>query len=81
MGISRSTSVQTIVKVPQPKSFPTNNIIAKKEKVMPLKNKVSSPKETVQVKRGRGRPRKESTENIEKKQLSGQKTGKGKEKR
>ena len=55
------TIEKTIVHVPQPKALVKNEVIKVSEKV-----KSKSPKATVEVKRGRGRPRKETTENIKK---------------
>jgi hypothetical protein len=53
----KSTIEKTIIHVPQPKNLVKN----KGEKTI-VKSK--SPKVAVEVKRGRGRPRKETTENI-----------------
>jgi hypothetical protein len=51
----KSTIEKTIVQIPQPKNLVKNEGVIVKSK---------SPKVAVEVKRGRGRPRKETTENI-----------------
>lgn len=53
------TIEKTIIHVPQPKVLIKKEVIKVDEKI-----KSKSPKVTVEVKRGRGRPRKETTENI-----------------
>ena len=53
------TIEKTIIQVPQPKALIKKEVIKVDEKI-----KSKSPKATVEVKRGRGRPRKETTENI-----------------
>jgi hypothetical protein len=55
----KPTIEKTIIQLPQPK-----NLIKKENVKVELKSK--SPKVAVEVKRGRGRPRKETTENINK---------------
>lgn len=55
----KPTIEKTIVHVPQPK-----NLVKKENVKVELKSK--SPKVAVEVKRGTGRPRKETTENINK---------------
>jgi hypothetical protein len=55
----KPTIEKTIVHVPQPK-----NLVKKENVKVELKSK--SPKVAVEVKRGPGRPRKETTENINK---------------
>ena len=54
------TVEKTIIQVPQPKT------LVKKELMKVIEKSNKSPKTTVEVKRGRGRPRKETTENINK---------------
>ena len=54
------TVEKTIIQVPQPKA------LVKKEVMKVIEKSNKSPKTTVEVKRGRGRPRKETTENINK---------------
>ena len=55
----KPTIEKTVVQLPQPK-----NLVKKENVKVELKSK--SPKVTVEVRRGRGRPRKETTENINK---------------
>jgi hypothetical protein len=74
-----STAEKTVVNVPAPINMIKNEpikAIVKEELVLPVSKKeikkfieakpiiVKSPKEAVEVKRGRGRPRKETTEKI-----------------
>jgi hypothetical protein len=86
------TTEKTLIKTPQPKNFPVNEIIKlgaplskELKKEMPLVKKIliKSPVVTEAIKRGPGRPRKIESEKISKveKRLTGKKTVKSKGKR
>lgn len=83
MKLRYNPTVEKTVILPQPTNMVKNEVIKVKEKVIPLEKVSKSPVIAVEVKRGRGRPRKETTEKINKvtKHLQAKKTVKGKGKK